>query len=78
MANMYCPYCEENHEIKIKVKNVISEYQGRKIKHKTTFYQCERKPQGNGIFWSGKMAKRNAQYFEEALMQKGLKKCNYP
>ncbi|MBQ4509339.1 MAG: hypothetical protein II984_01325 [Clostridia bacterium] len=78
MANMYCPYCEEKHEIKAKIKNVLSEYNGQIIKHKTMFYECERVPKGEGIFWSGRMAHKNSKLFEEALMQKGLIKCNYP
>ena len=73
MANMYCPYCEENHEIKAHIKNTLSEYNGQVIKHKTTFYECERVPKGEGIFWSGSMARRNAEYFQEALKKKGLK-----
>ncbi len=72
MANMYCPYCEEKHEIKAKIKNVLSTYKGIQIKHKTMFYECERVPKGEGIFWSGRMTQRNSIFFEEALKQKGL------
>ena len=72
MANMYCPYCEEKHEIKAHIKNTLSEYNGQVIKHKTMFYKCEREPQGNGIFWSGNMVRKNAKFFEDELKKKGL------
>ncbi|MBO5356469.1 MAG: hypothetical protein J6A95_01755 [Clostridia bacterium] len=72
MANMYCPYCEEKHEIKAHIKNVLTTYKGHIIKHKTMFYECEKAPKGEGIFWSGKMVQRNSKFFDEAVKLKGL------
>lgn len=63
---MFCPFCEEEHTVKF-VDNPDAEItiDGQKIKYRSRHYECDRMPEGDNAFSTGKM-------FDEEL--KAIKK----